>query len=260
MSAIKHYPCQAKNKSASECLPVVLVHGWGLGAAVWDSVIPELTVYRDVYTLSLPGYDAGNVERESRAFPTNYFVIGFSLGGVVASNELSSLFNGCEGLITVSTNAKFIECDGWPCALARNEFEGFSSALDSSSESTEKTLRRFAALQCKGSPAMREEIAYLRQKQRLMSASVSVETLKQGLECLLRSDLRETWRHLPVPALHQFGRYDSLVPLDAERQASQSLGVDTEVFKESAHQPFLSEPQRWVESVNRFAANTFAKV
>lgn len=284
---------------AKKGLAVILIHGWGLNSLLWQKIIPRLARYRDVYTYDLPGYglpgcglpsgdlpghcddlsddlsekpfgqDDSALNEFELAIPKNYFVVGFSLGGVVASKLELSPFNKLKGLVTVSTNAKFLVSDDWACAMPVEELASFANSLSadhgmSSGMSSEKqdvsdrVLRRFTALQCKGGLAMRDELSYLRTQQ-AGANKPAVNILQDGLQCLAQSDLRNVWKSLPVPSLHQYGAVDQLVPVEAATEVANTLGMPVQVFENSAHQPFLSETDSWVTSINRFASEQLAE-
>jgi len=255
-----YYPAKKNGLSGcsdSCCLPIVLVHGWGCGAAIWSKVLPLLRQSRDVYVLNLEGY-AGFPEDINIAandvcqdLPKSYVVLAYSLGGVVAS--LSSCFlKGAQGLVTVGTNIKFVADEHWPWAMAKDEFLAFQHALDDDNAKVDSILRRFSALQCKNSPTMRDELRYIKTMQNC-APQPSVKTLQAGLQRLAEADLKAVWCALAIPSLHQFGYYDQLVPVQAAQRIQQTLGLDVQVFNQSAHQPFLSETALWLDAVNTFA-------
>ena len=237
-------------------LPVVLVHGWGLGSSIWSSVLPLLTAQRDVYTVDMSGYLSADVSDEVANLPEAYILLGFSLGGIVSSTDSTMLANA-KGLITVSTNAQFLASQDWSSAMPALVFKNFSEAFKGKvtehNEQTTAALKTFTGLQCKGSPSMRSETRYLRAKQD-DAHRPDVETLASGLLVLSETDLRDDWAQLNIPSLHQFGCYDQLVPVSAANEIEKTLDLDVEIFDNSAHQPFLSEPDIWVSSINRFVS------
>lgn len=244
---------------AKKGLAVILIHGWGLNSLLWQKVLPQLTQHRDVYTYDIYGYGDTALKETELVLPENYFVIGFSLGGVVASTPDLSPFNKMKGLVTVSTNAKFLASDDWICAMDVEDFESFSNQMtDDVQGASDRVLRRFTALQCKGSQTMRDELSYLRVQQ-ASANKTAVKILQDGLQCLASSDLRNTWKSFPVPSLHQFGAADSLVPVAAAKHVAGTLGRAVQVFEKSAHQPFLAESDSWVASINRFASEQLAE-
>lgn len=235
--------------------PVVLVHGWGLGSSIWSSVLPLLTEYRDVYTVDMPGYSSGESSGDPVSLPEAYILVGFSMGGIFASLD-SGLLASAKGLITVSTNVQFLASQEWPNAMPEAIFRNFSQVFDESSSDHDdhaaRALQMFTGLQCKGSPTMRSEIRYLREQQN-NAYRPDRKALARGLSLLAEADLKSDWEQLDIPGLHQFGRCDHLVPVEASSDIEKTLGLSVEVFNSSAHQPFLSEPEIWVDSINRFA-------
>ena len=49
---------------------LALIHGWGIGAAAWDELLPLLTPHFRVHVVALPGYPRAPEERSERSFQT----------------------------------------------------------------------------------------------------------------------------------------------------------------------------------------------
>ena len=74
---------------------LVLLHGWGLNANVWDCITPELATHFTLHLVDLPGYGRsggfGALTLEEMAqqvvekAPEQAIWLGWSLGGLVAS-------------------------------------------------------------------------------------------------------------------------------------------------------------------------------
>ena len=240
-------------------IPIVLVHGWGIDSSVWEPCLQRLRCKHDVYLLDLPGYGinrevstiatSGLIEQASALkldLPERYLLVGFSLGGVVASLCRESLFTDARGLITVASNRSFVACDDWVHGIDTDIFHGFLSALK---EDKHRLVKRFCSLQCEG-------VENFRERRRLLLSQLDPEldyaVLEQGLDALQHSDLERSWLGSACPTLHQFGSLDRLVPV-AAAGALAELGLKVEIFNASAHLPFVDEVEGWVASVEHFA-------
>ena len=78
-------------------------------------------------------------------------------------------------------------------------------------------------------------------------------TLERGLDLLEQADLRETWRHTPIPQQCILGEHDALVPADAARPL-HALRPDTrfDLVPRCGHALPLSEPGRCAELMHEF--------
>lgn len=232
---------------------LVLLHGWGLNAQVWDCITPELGAHFTLHLVDLPGY--GRSEgfgalslAEMAAYvlekaPEQAIWLGWSLGGLVASQVALQHPERVSALVTVASSPCFSAHEDWP-GIKPEVLNGFQQQL---SEDFQRTVERFLALQTLGTESARQDARAL--KQTVLSLPMpSSEVLNGGLEILKTADLRQPLAALTVPFLRLYGRLDGLVPgkivplLDAEWPQSESL-----MFDKAAHAPFISHPQAFCE-------------
>ena len=74
---------------------LVLLHGWGLNAQVWDCITPQLASHFTLHLVDLPGYGRSGgygamsleamAQRVLELAPPQAVWLGWSLGGLVAS-------------------------------------------------------------------------------------------------------------------------------------------------------------------------------
>ncbi|HCR3983472.1 TPA: pimeloyl-ACP methyl ester esterase BioH [Kluyvera ascorbata] len=228
---------------------LVLLHGWGLNAQVWDCITPELSAHFTLHLVDLPGYgrsgEWGAMTLEAMAekvlenAPERAIWLGWSLGGLVASQIALNHPTRVQALVTVASSPCFSAQDEWP-GIKPEVLSGFQQQL---SEDFQRTVERFLALQTLGTESARQDARAL--KQAVLSLPMpSSEVLNGGLEILKTADLREPLAALDLPFLRLYGRLDGLVPrkivpqLDALWPRSESL-----IFDKAAHAPFISHPQ-----------------
>ncbi|MDF7679434.1 pimeloyl-ACP methyl ester esterase BioH [Enterobacteriaceae bacterium ESL0689] len=230
---------------------LVLLHGWGLNARVWDCLIPRLSSHFTLHLVDLPGYGRSNgfdvlslsemVPLLLRHAPERAIWLGWSLGGLVASQVALSAPEQVQGLVTVASS---------PCFCANSEWPGISAAVLNSFqlqlyEDFQHTVARFLALQTSRTEKARHDASVL--KNAVLSLPMpSVTVLNSGLEILKTTDLRQPLTTLTLPFLRLYGRLDSLVPrkiipcLDALWPHSQSV-----IFDKAVHAPFISHPEQF---------------
>ncbi len=238
---------------------VVLLHGWGLNAAIWADLAARLAPRFRVRALDLPGYGTcpacrpytlrGLAGAVARRAPRRCHVVGWSLGGQVALAWARRAPRQVGRLALISTTPSFVQRADWPCAVAPQVLEEFARALAADHPGT---LRRFLALQARGDERGRQVVAAL--KRRLLEPGAPpAPVLEQGLKILLTVDLRAELAEVTQPALVLHGERDRLTPVAAGRYLAQALPAARFVpLTGCAHAPFLSQPERVTEALQEF--------
>lgn len=116
---------------------LVLLHGWGLNAQVWQSMVARLAPHFRLHLVDLPGYGRsqgfGPMSLNDMAdcvlaqAPDRAVWLGWSLGGLVASQIALSAPTQVEKLITVASSPCFSAQEGWP-GIKPEVLQGFSSS------------------------------------------------------------------------------------------------------------------------------------
>lgn len=237
---------------------LVMLHGWGLNAQVWQRVTARLAPHFRLHLVDLPGYGqsqgfgplslADMAERVLVQAPQRAVWLGWSLGGLVASQIALNAPERAAALVSVASSPCFGERDGWP-GIKPAVLSGFQQQL---SEDFQRTVERFLALQTLGTDSARQDA-------RQLKAAVAgqpmptVDVLNGGLEILRQADLRRPLAELAVPMLRLYGALDGLVPrrvaklLDEQWPHTASV-----VIPKAAHAPFISHPEAFVAAVLGF--------
>ena len=102
--------------------PIVMIHGWGTDSQIWHSFPERLSANRDqdsqIQTLDLPGFgntpglddysEASLINWMAQHLPSHCFLIGLSLGGMLCRAFAAQHPERVAGLITISSNLKFV--------------------------------------------------------------------------------------------------------------------------------------------------------
>lgn len=247
-----------QTKGEGDC-HLVLLHGWGLNAQVWDCITPELSAHFTLHLVDLPGFgrsrDFGAMSLDAMAAlviaqaPEQAIWLGWSLGGLVASQIALTHPQRVQALITVASSPCFCAQDDW-AGIKPEVLAGFQQQL---SEDFQRTVERFLALQTLGTESARQDARAL--KSTVLSLPMpTVNALNGGLEILKTADLRQALALLDKPFLRLYGRLDGLVPrkivpqLDALWPQSESY-----LFAKAAHAPFISHPDEFCQVIREFA-------
>jgi len=138
---------------------------------------------------------------------------------------------------------------GWECAMAAETLAEFVAALQ---QDYALTLRRFLALQVRGSERERELLAALRSAL-LSRGEPDPGALQAGLEILCNCDLRGELPNIGQPALVIAGERDTLTPPQAAHYlAAQMPNARLVIIKGAAHAPFLSHPDEFMQHLTSF--------
>lgn len=237
---------------------LVLLHGWGLNAEVWQHIVPRLSPHFRLHLVDLPGFGrsaaAGPLTLMQMAqqllpqLPERATLLGWSLGGLVASQLALLRPARVSALISVASSPCFTAQAEWP-GIKPDTLTGFQQQL---SDDFRRTVERFLALQTMGTENARQDARQLKEVV-LSQPMPSVAALQSGLEILRQSDLRPALDALSVPFLRLYGALDGLVPrriageLDARWPGSPSV-----IMEKAAHAPFISHPEAFCGHVTQF--------
>jgi pimeloyl-[acyl-carrier protein] methyl ester esterase len=238
---------------------VVMLHGWGMPASIFDELSHSLAVQFEVSTPDLPGYGAASscepCTLESLAAylaaqaPPRCFVVGWSLGAQVALEWARAKPEQVCRLVLMGATPAFVERAEWRCAMDALVFDAFSGTL---AEDRASALSHFAALQAHGDSQAKRVTRHLRKA--LSEHPVpSVEVLQSGLRMLRENDLRPHLGDVHQPALVVHGENDRLVPQAAGEYLARALGngqIATVIG--AAHAPFVSNPASVARSIAEF--------
>lgn len=240
---------------------LVLLHGWGVHSGVWYPFIEHLAAHFRVTLVDLPGHgrsvalsqgeQLGAVaEAVAAVAPPDGFWVGWSLGGLIASQVAINHPAQVSRLVLVASTPRFITAFDWPNAIAPEVLANFSAALQ---EDCVGTLRRFILLQTQGAERAKEVArALLAQITPLVDCS-SNQGLAAGLALLRDSDLRVNLSAVCCPTLAIMGQQDTLVPARVGEWISAQLPQGQAcTIAGAGHAPFLSHPQVFWDILRNF--------
>jgi pimeloyl-[acyl-carrier protein] methyl ester esterase len=236
---------------------VVLLHGWGSSARVWDDLAGRLAPRLRVHVPDLPGYGAAPAcapyaleamaDSMARRAPRRCHVVGWSLGGEVALTWALRVPRQVQSLALIGATPCFASRPGWPCATTPAVLLEFGKLLAADRAGT---LGRFIGVQSRGD-ARKRRVADALQQSSADGAADGV--LEAGLRVLLNADLRRDLRRVRQPALVLHGARDRIVPPAAGRRLAAALpDARFRLLQSCAHAPFLSQPARVARALREF--------
>lgn len=266
--------------------PLLLIHGWGMHGGMWGQVAEQLAQTHTVHRVDLPGHgqskfpspvygrgwsvadgegaaqDALSRRREreqnlldeivaqlSSQFAEPLTIMGWSLGGQVALRWAQLHPAQVKKLVLIATTPCFVQKENWSCAMAEDTLQDFAASL---LQNHALTLKRFLALQVRGSENEKEILSNLR-AQLFAKGEPDVAALKGGLEILRDTDLRAQLSGISQTTLVLAGERDTLTPKAASEAMAQTLpNARLQVIQGAAHAPFLSHPTIFMQHLTSF--------
>jgi pimeloyl-[acyl-carrier protein] methyl ester esterase len=258
-----------KITSQGQGIPLVLIHGWGLNARVWQPLAEKLAPFFKVITVDLPGY---GLNRDHNVTPYSLTTIcqqvidavdepavylGWSLGGLIATGIAHHYSEKVVALITVASSPCFIELStedkqvSWP-GIKPALLTTFHHQLG---QDTKKTIDGFLKIQAMGSPHIRQDLKEI--KALIFQYQMPTrQTLDDSLLLLETIDLRAKLSSISLPFLRLYGRLDSLVPKTVSDIVSElAPKSDLHIFKQASHAPFISHSDDFFDVLTHWLNN-----
>lgn len=252
--------------------PLVMLHGWGMHGGIWGDAVAQLAQSFTVHNVDLPGHGysrgqkSGDRSRKKNheklldeivdsllaRFDEPMSLCGWSLGGLIAQRWAARAPEKIRRLVLVASTPCFAARADWEYGMPQQTLAQFAADLEKNHAAT---LRRFLALQLRGSENERELLGLLRDK--LSShGEPQLAALRAGLDILRDTDLRPLLPGIGQPTLVIAGERDKLTPPPASRYLAQTLPNARVVeITGAAHLPFLSHSEIFVRQVKDFLKN-----
>lgn len=212
---------------------LILLPGWGLDGALLQPLANALGGDMQVQVPALPRLSSAAAadwldELDTR-LPHDWWLAGWSLGGMLAAALAARRGKRCRGLITLACNACFVASDTWSTAMPAQTYAAFYEGCQ---ENAGATLKRFAMLCAQGGADAR---GLSRQLQSHLSTS-DESALLAGLRLLASLDNRAALAAYNGPQLHLLAEQDALVPAAAGDALLALLPAgEVDVLEECGH-------------------------
>ncbi len=227
--------------------PIVFVHGWGSDSAIWRPLAAHLAADFALCFIDLPGFGVNAhvdineldalVACLDNALPARCHIVGWSLGGMLATRLAHRNPQRVSSLTTIACNAKFATSADWPQAC---EAEVFAAFMQDFKRHPELAIQRFVQLQARGDRRQKQCVRLIRAQVSAYQARYFSPWLR-ALDWLARIDNRQGLRNLQVPHLAIFGERDSLVPAQLGATfIAQNYCDRCHLVKGAAHVPQVS--------------------
>ena len=237
---------------------LVLLHGVGADVRMFDPVVAPLAARADVVAWNLPGYGgraggaplrfadlAGEVVAEfDRRGIDRAWILGHSIGGMLAQEVAASFPDRVAGLVLSATTPAFGSRDG---SFQQTFLKTRLAPLDGGATMAELAARFVPSLV---GPAALPEAAPVATA--LMSA-LPQASFRAGLECLVTFDRRDDLARIAVPTLVVAGEADTNAPLKTMTRMAEAIpGARLVVLPGIGHLAPLEAPEAFAAAVGGF--------
>jgi len=241
--------------------PIVLLHGWGSGSASWAPILDSLCELAEVQTIDLPGFEKAALEHQGveplnvtnlvasivKFLPPRCVLMGWSLGGMLATKIASQYPERISSLVTLTTNVSFVAGEHWPAAMQADTFAQFRAGFV---DNKVLSLKRFMALVAQNDEREKLVLKGLRE---LLKGQAPTELWLDQLDVLASIDNRQSFSELAVPGLHLLGECDGLVPnICATEMKKLNVKQTLVTLPGVGHAPHWSSPAAVVAQLRTF--------
>lgn len=248
---------------------LIILNGWGMSKCIWENVKDSLS---EMFNLIFVDWDnIGDIRcfkdrvlqimHERKLAKVN--LLGWSLGGLVATELAVQLQNMVDSLILVSSTSCFVMnkkndyLEGWPSLIVKN----MKKALINDKE---KVLENFYELMFSDKE---KGLLYLEKFKKMLSEystnygntneednTPKIEDLQIGLDYLINMDMREELNKIRCRTLLIHGVKDRVCPIGAATYALDKIGKESKLCKvyDAGHVIFFTNPQIFTDSIREF--------
>ena len=228
---------------------VVLISGWAMPAIAMERLAEALDADdRRVSIVQLPGlvgeeptseysWDSLLEYLDLHLFEKPVVLVGWSMGGMLASLYASRHPENVAGVVTLGSNARFVKNADWPAAMEPAIFAGFQAGL---AQDCASTLQQFTMLCSAGSL---DRKARMQELQGIMADAEQEAPVLQSLLNLLGDvDLRSVLADIRCPVVHMQGKDDALVPESSAELLGETYPRHRVHLVKGGHCFFMDDP------------------
>ena len=235
------------------------LHGWAMHSGLFKGLadaLPEV----EWHGIDLPGHGRNRdnpwpddpdslVGGLIEELPEGSWLMGWSLGGLLAIQAALKYPERITGLILVSATPCFIAREHWPDGVEAGLLKAMALEL---AADPEVVVNRFLALEIHGSAHPRDELKRLRSLA-LAHGLPDKAALLAGLKQLAETDLSASLPEIQCPVLLLGGRRDKLVPW-ASLEHTHRLLPNSRLVRVpgAAHAPFLTDAAVVADAIRGF--------
>lgn len=237
---------------------ITTLHGWAMHGGLFDD-LSEHWPSASWRRIDLPGHGVrrdepwpdriGDLLDEISERSRGGWLLGWSLGGLLAIQAWLQRPDAFEGLVLIAATPRFTSAGHWPHGTDAALVKAMALELG---DDPEAVVRRFLALEIHGSADARGELRRLRESA-MRHGLPDRAALLAGLKHLASTDVVDRLGEIHAPVLLIGGRRDRLVPFPAlEAMQARLPNAGLVRIPGAAHAPFLTDPAETASAIRTF--------
>jgi pimeloyl-[acyl-carrier protein] methyl ester esterase len=238
---------------------LVLIHGWGMHSSIWEPIINKFSNEYTLHLVDIPGmgkshvidpYDLDHVvEAISKALPTSFDILGWSLGSLIALKMSLMYPKKIHRMVLVGGTPCFINQKDWSYGVDVRDFNDFANKLFKNYKSTMINFYTLQLMHSKNSKLLIKKLKRIDEAEN----PPEVKSLQLGLDILLNNDLRDDINKIQHQTLLITGDMDCLTPMSASMWLENHLKAgQLKVIEGASHIPFLSHSDEFLNHLDQF--------
>lgn len=244
--------------------PMVITPGWATDHHFLESIV-ELFPNYHILLVDMPGYgkskhlaEFSSSTRQTgnlllNTIPKNSILMSWSLSTLAAIRAIAAdKKHQIEKFISICGTPKF-PCDpNWPGIDYKYVVKAQKLFDDGKNP---RSIKLFFKMQTQTGFLSKEQSNLVMNAYEKMG-EIDTKVLENGLLKMAYADHREAFNNIKIPCLHIFGRKDKLVKADLANKIINPPYHLCSVLENSAHLPFITEPNEFKAIVNLFIKNS----
>jgi pimeloyl-[acyl-carrier protein] methyl ester esterase len=230
-------------KTLSNKKSIVFLPGWGFKPSIWTSVADHLTDFAP-HLLDLPKLlDGSMTSTLIKSCPDNAALVGWSLGGLIATLLYLDYPEHFTHLILISSTPKFTQADDW---IGISEAQA-KKQLSAAEKNILNYQQQFLSLAChpNQSPELTHELAMHIQQ-------TDSAQLIPYLRFLFDTDTRAAFTTISIPVLQIISDRDRIVTKEQSMQSERLLQHQINIIPEAGHMLLKTHPSNIAQSIREF--------
>lgn len=242
---------------------MIFISGWAMPSFIFEPLAAQFTNYK-IQLLDLPGVHhnqrvaapsiAAYAENLVQHIPDRSIVIGWSLGGMVASYIALHYPEKIKILIQLTSSPYFLKSahaeDCWPglrpkhlALLEHNVLTNFNCAI------TDFIQLQFHGLKTVAHKHQLSTLKHIDWNKLIHST----QALQHGIQLLRNTDLRQQLQDMNIPCLYILGRLDAIVPEKISHHLpSLNQRIDVIILPHASHMPFLTHTTECANHIQEY--------
>ncbi|MDO4696522.1 MAG: pimeloyl-ACP methyl ester esterase BioH [Neisseria sp.] len=238
---------------------VCLIHGWAANHHIFDELLRRLPEHWRIFAPDLPGHGsagfqgrfdvAETADRIAAELADGSFIVGWSLGGLVALHIAARHPHKVRALCLTASFAKFRATPDYPEGLSNPALDKMITLFR---QDYHKYMKQFLQLQ----------FLYAKEQQGIMEQVLpdivkhgAPKALNEALQAVARADARALLPQIGAPVLLVFGGKDTITPPRMGHYLQMHLpNAEFALIEKAAHAPFLSHASEFARLLADFGS------